>query len=140
MSSIHRAVENLSADILVVQNNKVICTAKGFVGNGDKWVAVTFVEDSSIVEKIKQTKFYETHKENLHWKYLPFRFMPITGTFLCCGFTGHEEIMEELEAIFEDVRIVNAFQLRWGMVPDTFKDVEGYRKGPDQHYTHSAEL
>lgn len=121
-----RSISHLDGEISVVQDNKVVCTAKGYTGMGDSWVSVVFDENNTMAEKIKETQYYKDNKESLEkitWKHFPFRFDPLLGTFISCGFTD----THELEELFKDVRIVNAFNLRWGMVPDTFCEVEGYR-------------
>ena len=48
----------------------------------------------------------------------------MTGNFISSNFS---ENGEELEELFEYTRLVDSFYLSCGLVPDSFKDVEGYR-------------
>ena len=59
-------------------------------------------------------------------KLISFHFMPFLGMFVECNIDpgpSHQAVDEW----FDDVRIVDEFNFSYGWVPDTFKDVEGYK-------------
>ena len=103
-----------SNDIYLVKDNKIIGNAK-WAAIRDGVVSVYF-KDENIVSK------FSGHTEN-YSQYVFFYYSTYTGDFL---FSNFDEI-EEIDDFFADTRIVDSFNLRWGMVPDRFKDVEGYR-------------
>ena len=49
----------------------------------------------------------------------------MTGAFLCFS-VDFEGEQQDAEAFFDGSATVDAFNFGWGMVPDHFKEVEGY--------------
>lgn len=106
-------------DIYLVKDNKIIGNAK-WAGIKDGVVSVYF-KDESIVSKF-------SNHTGIYTQYVYFYYSIYTGDFLSSNFDDDKEVDE----FFDDTRIVDAFNLRWGMVPDSFKDVEGYRKAIEE--------
>lgn len=122
MSLLNRAINSLSNRLVLVKDNKIVCSAVPYGAVGDEFVSVVF-PDGVMAEKIKETKLFEKHGQVLTLNHIPLRFNPITGVFISTGFTD----AAELEELFEYTRLVDSFYLGCGLVPDSFKDVEGYR-------------
>ena len=112
------AVNTVGNDILFIKDNEVIGKGKCVIAYGSDWVGVNYLE-GELLETLLQNEFIRA----LTLKYIYFHFRPLTGSFI-----DDREIFDcELGNLFEDVRVVDEFNFNWGMVPDTFKDVPGYR-------------
>lgn len=115
----NKAFNGGNNDIYLVKDNKIIGNAK-WAGIKDGVVSVYF-KDESIVSK------FSTHT-GTYSQYVFFYYSIYTGDFI----SSNVEDIKEVNEFFDDTRIVDAFNLRWGMVPDSFKDVEGYRKAIEE--------
>ena len=124
MSIIKYAVEGVGKDILFIKDNKVVGKGKSQVAYGDEWVGVSYLE-GEFLEKFQLTE----HVKVMSLKHTYLRFCPFLGVFI----GDEEKLGSDVVDIFEDVRVVDEFNFRWGMVPDTFKDVPGYRSAPTEY-------
>lgn len=124
MSIIKYAVEGVGKDILFIKDNKVVGKGKSHVAYGDVWVGASYLE-GEFLEKFKLTE----HVKAMSLKHTYLRFCPILGVFI----GDDKKFGSDIVDIFEDVRVVDEFNFRWGMVPDTFKDVPGYRSAPTEY-------
>lgn len=104
-----------SNEIYLVKDNKIISTAK-WAFTKDGMVSVYFTDDSIVSKYVKNLDGTEP-------RHAYFTYSIYDGFFITSMF----DHVEEIDDFFADTRIVDSFNLRWGMVPDTFKDVEGYR-------------
>jgi hypothetical protein len=105
-------------NILLILDNKVVGVAKHAV-SCNEWCGVQVISG----ELHDQLAALDTAKV-LSPKYIYPRFSPYTGMYLGTSMTD----VPDVDALFENVRAVNEFELNFGMVPEFFKDVEGYKK------------
>jgi hypothetical protein len=116
MNSIASAVT--PGPLLIILDNKVVGKTSLAVSHPDGWCSVR-VESGPIYEKLEQTEAVRLRG----LRYCYFRFNPETGIYLGGEFsdaTDHEDVLR-------GTRVVNKFNLNWGMVPESFKNTEGYR-------------
>jgi hypothetical protein len=119
---IFRAVETVGREVLLIRDNKVI--GEGYTSTmRDGVLAVQMRDDLAkvLVEDSKMVKLWAESFPDKKFKYSMFHFCSFTGNYL-----GENEEEYTLKN-FDDVRIVDKSNLYYGMVPSTFKDVEGYR-------------
>lgn len=57
------------------------------------------------------------------------RFCPISGMYIEPVLDLDDEEFDNIESMFDKTYAVGEFELRYGMVPDFFKNVEGYKSG-----------
>jgi hypothetical protein len=116
----YRAVENVGREVWLIKDNKIV--GEGYSGamrEGEVSIEMRDDRAKALVENSDQVKAWgESHPEK-KYKWSLFRFLTVTGTYVGEG----ESFCEELD----DILVVDKFNLRYGMVPDTFKDTEGYR-------------
>lgn len=111
------AITSIGKTCLLVKNNKII--GKGFsVGKRDGRVSIKLTE-GSILEAA--ASFLATKELTLQYAYL--HFSDISGY----NIDTVEWVGEDGYAFLEDVYAVDEFNFSWGMVPEMFKTVPGYR-------------
>lgn len=106
-------------DIHLFRDNKLVGIARHAV-SCDQWCGVQLISG----ELYDQLAASDAAKI-LTVRHIYPRFYPYTGAYYGCGMTDTPEI----DKMFENVMAVNSFELKFGMVPDSFKGVEGYRSG-----------
>lgn len=117
---LYQAVRN-TGRLSLIKDNKVVGEAKVCIRRGDEWVGIEMVSAEAI-DLVKEHSTYKLLGKHSFW-----RFSPITGHFLGCNFPNDENEDADGLSVLGDVRVVDADNLKYGLVPDTFKDVEGYR-------------
>ncbi len=112
-----KAINNFTG-IILVKDNKVVAKMKPW-SIRDGVISVVFEGDARdhINIPVKNREYYV------------IRYSTYTGEYLDDNFIEDDE---EMLDYFENTRVCNEFELRWGMVPDSFKDVEGYRKAIEE--------
>ena len=107
----------ISEDLLIIQNDKIVGKARGAYAVND--VCGIRITDGEIAEALQQTKAVRL----LGLRYCVFRYDAHTGEYRGGEFsdaTDHENVLN-------NTRAVTKFDLDWGMVPESFKNTEGYR-------------
>lgn len=116
------AIETVGRATLIVRGNEVIGECKVVTMRGSD-IANVQMQDKAAKDLIATTLAVKIMDDKTDW--VTVGFFPLTGLYLNTNFNGPEA--EELDKIFEDTRIVDKLNLSYGMVPDTFKDIPGYR-------------
>jgi hypothetical protein len=120
----HSAVSGTGKTVLVVRGLEIIGKGQTAIARGTEYVGVRLTEGKIMEEAkdlgiVKAVGFQDSY----------FRFSPTTGGF-ASWFYGDSE--EDTLKFFEELRIVDEFNLRFGLVPDEFKDVPGYRSAVER--------
>lgn len=118
---LYPAIQGVGQNVLFIRDNKVVGIGRSQIMHGDDFVGITCVDDAAkaLVSEDKEAI------ELLTYKHMYLSYSPITGMFIETRWMN-----EALDEKLEDTRVVDEFNFRWGMVPDSFKDVEGYRSAP----------
>ncbi len=117
----HRAVETVGREVVLIRDNKVI--GEGYVSTMSGGVVTVEMRDDrakALVEDSEMVKLWGEKFPEKKFKYSLFHFCSYAGNYL-----GENEEQYSLKN-FDDIRVVDKFNLRYRMVPSTFKDVEGY--------------
>lgn len=119
------AIENVAKPVVVIKEGKIIARGVSVLMRGADWVSIKLSEED--VEKYLST-IPSTIKEIMS-SVGHIHVSPVTGMFLNTSFILDEKISEVFAKIFEDSYSVEVPQpvLRYGMVPDNFKNAEDYR-------------
>lgn len=112
-----KAVESVGKKVVFIKDNKVVGTGVTQTST-QGWVSAS-VKDGELYDQLVETPTGAAIKPS----WIMPRFSEYTGGFLDSGMSEALDI----ETLFEDVRIVDEFNLLYGMVPETFKDVPQYR-------------
>lgn len=120
----HNALSNMTnGEVLFIKDNKIVGKGKHYASRGDSvGVVVTsgefydYLNNHSEMIPLKNSSF-----EGL--KHFPMHFSEMTGGYLSINFKDFSEIDEYLE----DISCVSEFGFRWGMVPEMYSSVPGYR-------------
>lgn len=109
-------------NLLVIKNDRVIGKASVTTKRGSE-VSVRFTE-GEIVDLIKDLELVKS----VGLKYSYFRFLEFTG-----GYGGtDQQTGAGGDDILWDVSVVDEFNFRWGMVPEHFSCVPGYRDAEEE--------
>ena len=114
------AVENVGRDVLIIRNNQVIGKGMSQTMRGLDFVSITLVDDDA-----KKLIPIERICDVIGYRHTYLRYDPISGMFL--EIYGNDPEWEDINDRLEDTLVVDEFNFRWGLCPDTFKDVPGYR-------------
>lgn len=104
--------------VVFVQGNKIIGKGRVAIRHGDNFVGVR-VDSGPIAEMVKDLELVTL----MGLKCAFLRFMPVTGVYA----GDDHQTGEGGTALLQDVRVVDEHNLAFGIVPESFKDVEGYR-------------
>ncbi len=121
------AVENVGRDVLIIRNNQVIGKGMTQTMRGVDFVSITLVDDDA-----KKLIPIERISDAIGYKHTYLRYDPISGMFL--EIYGNDPEWEDVNDQLEDTLVVDEFNFRWGLCPDTFKDVPGYRSAMIEAY------
>jgi hypothetical protein len=117
-----RAISTTGRPTLLVRNNEVIGECRVCYMKGVEVAGIEMADDRAKV-LVSSTEAAMLVNGT---KYIRPRFNTALGVYLNSGFTGPES--EEIDKIFQEVKIVDKQDFELGMCPDVFKDVPGYRK------------
>lgn len=117
MSKFFRAVES-DTQVLVfnIKTREFLGMAKVATRRGDEYVSVRF-EDGTIMDLVAQIKSFQAAGPRFSY----YRYSPVTGVYLGRGPEDDND-----SEILGSTIIVDAFNFRWGLVPDHFKKYPGY--------------
>lgn len=120
-NEMYRAVENVGREVVLIRNNEVIGEGYSSVSGGGI-VGIEMRDDAAkaLIADCAMVKLWEEKFPEKKFKYSLFHFSQYTGEYL-----GENEDEYTVDALM-DVRVVDKFNLRYGMVPSAFKDVVGY--------------
>ena len=121
------AVENVGRDVLIIRNNQVIGKGMSQTMRGLDFVSITLVDDDA-----KKLIPVECISDAIGYRHTYLRYDPISGMFL--EIYGNDPEWEDINDRLEDTLVVDEFNFRWGLCPDTFKDVPGYRSAVTEVY------
>lgn len=121
------AVENVGRDVLIIRNNQVIGKGMSQIMRGLDFVSITLVDDDA-----KKLIPIERISDVIGYRHTYLRYAPISGMFL--EVYGNDPEWEDVNDQLEDTLVVDEFNFRWGLCPDTFKDVPGYRSAMIKAY------
>lgn len=108
------AVDGVGKTVLIIKDNKVV--GKGVSQTSfDGMVGITISDDAG-KDFFKDDYAVKT----LGWRFTFFHYYESTGN---AAFSYTDEPEDRLKG----TRIIDEFNLRWGMVPESFKSVNGYR-------------
>lgn len=123
---IYRAVDGVSKDVLVVNKEcKVIARGTSIAMRGNDFVSIRLIKED--FDKLLGG-LSDMSKSVMH-SIGHLRCCPISGMFIQPTLDLGDEENEIMENIFNDTYVVSEFDLRFRMVPDFFKEVDGYGAG-----------
>jgi hypothetical protein len=115
----YRAIDSVNKQVLVIKNGKIIANGISISMRGNEFAGVrlsnanlTFLPDN-----IRQMMDIIGH----------LRFCPISGMYIEPTLGLDDEEFDHIESMFDKTYAVGELELRYGMVPDFFKNVEGYK-------------
>lgn len=123
---LYRAVDGVSKDILIVDKEcKIIGRGTSVAMRGNDFVCIRLIKED--IDKLL-INLPDMSKSLMH-SIGHLRCCPISGMFIQPTLDLGNEENEIMENIFADTYAVSEFELRYRMVPDFFKNVEGYGVG-----------
>jgi hypothetical protein len=117
------AIASVGSDVVVLKDNKVFAKGRSVAMRERDFVSIRLQDEDFNRLFADMT---EDHKKIVN-SIGHVRFDPTTGHFICLSL-DLSELYEKIDELFDGTLVVDAFNLRWGMVPDYFKDAEGYRE------------
>lgn len=115
------AVNDVGREVWLIKDNRIVGEGRTAVLN-DGIISVQMCDDRAkalVANSASVLAFAEFGPEKQYrWSY--FQFCRFTGAYL----DDDERFCETLE----DVRVVDKFNLRFGIVPDSFKEVPEFRE------------
>lgn len=128
----YRAIESVGKATLVLKGTEPIDTTEVWGLGGMRNDATLNLTPAAFEQHIKPllVESREIKTDYPLHKLVMLRFCPFTGLFFESNLAGDEK--EAVDAWLDDVRIVDLFNLRWGMVPESFGDVKLYREALTQ--------
>ena len=116
----HPAISGVGKSVLIIRGTKVIGKGKSQGMKGYEVVSIT-LEDAMAQALIPPNMVGET----LGYKYTYLHYSPVTGGFL--GIYENDPLWQDINKQLDDTTVVDEENFRYGVVPDHFKEVEGYR-------------
>jgi hypothetical protein len=117
------AVENVGREVFLIRDNKVV--GEGYSQtSAHGMISIEMRDDraKAIVEDSSQVKAFGEAFPEKKYKWSFFRFYKFDGSYADNADDGDRYFPG-----LTDIRVVDKLYLGYGMVPDTFTDVEGYR-------------
>lgn len=122
----YRAIDGVSKDVLVVDKEcKIVARGTSIAMRGNDFVSIRLIKE----DFDKLLNGLSDMSRSLMHSIGHLRCCPISGMFIQPTLDLGDEENEIMEKIFADTYAVSEFDLRYRMVPDFFKDVEGYGAG-----------
>lgn len=123
MSFYHCAADRVGETVLIIRNNAVIGKGYTCLQRGDLFIGITLHDEAAQALLDIST---DPDLQALGYRRIFIKYDPTTGDFL------PELNLEKVCEAMKNTLIVDEFNFRWGMVPDKFKDVPGYRGAPTE--------
>jgi hypothetical protein len=114
------AVETVGREVVLIKDNKII--GEGYsAATAGYTVSIEMRDDraKALVDDSIQVKEWKKHAPGKEYRYSLFHFSQFNGCYL----GDNDEFYEPLENVF----VVDKRNLSYGFVPNSFKNVEGYR-------------
>ena len=122
----YRAVDGVSRDILIVDKEcKIIAHGTSVAMNGDSFVSIRLNNDDIVKHFVEMTDMTKSLMHSVGH----VRFRPVSGMYISPALDLGEKDNEIINNIFDGTYAVSEFELRYRMVPEFFKYVEGYGAG-----------
>lgn len=116
------AIDGVGKNVVVVKDDKVIAKGRSVAMRGLEYVSIQLSDEDF-------EKFFaamDDSTKSVLKSIGHIRVAPVTGGFLALSL-DLEEDHKDIADQFENTNVVDHFNLTYGMVPDFFKNVEGYR-------------
>lgn len=120
-----RAIESLGGEVVILKEDKIVGIGRVMSSFDGEFVGVELTE-GAILGMVENLGVVQT----LGLDGLAFRYSPVTGAYLGTGFWDDEDS----DAVLGTTFAVGRFNLSHGIVPDHFKNVEGYRSAVQEEY------
>lgn len=120
--TVNMAIKNITDPCTLFKGNKAIGAVK--ISSCRRYLANLTLNKEMFDELIRPLMTIRKDVKDIE-KYVVLKFCTLDGTFIDTNIE-EEDGAEKVAEWFEDVRVVSAFHLKYRMVPDTFKEVEGY--------------
>lgn len=117
------AIESVGREVLLIRDKRII--GEGYSrSSADGTIAIEMLDEraKALIADSLAVKLWGTSFPEKKFKYSTFKFCQFTGEYI--DMSHHDPYM--LCPTLSDVRVVDKMGLHYGIVPDTFKDVEGY--------------
>lgn len=124
MSQHYYAIEKVGREVLLVRDNKII--GEGYSQTSAHGMISIEMRDErakALIANSRQIKIWEEKFPEKKYKWSMYKFCQFTGQYLDMSADDPDMLCTELEG----VRVVDKRDFHYGFVPDSFKDVEGYR-------------
>lgn len=124
MNNHYFAVENVGVPVLLIRDNQII--GEGFSQTSAYGMISIEMRDEraiKLIENAPQVKLWEEKFPEKKYKWSMYKFCRLTGQYIDMSQDDAAMLCPELEG----VRVVDKQKFEYGMVPDSFKDVPGYR-------------
>lgn len=118
------AVEKVGIAVVLIADNKIV--GEGYVTSmADGMVSVEMRDDpaKALIADSTQVKLWAQSFEEKKFKYSTFKFCMFTGNYLDMSHSDPDMKCDGLQ----NVRVVDKNNLSYGIVPESFRTVEGYR-------------
>lgn len=121
---IHRAIDGVSKDVLIVdKDGKVIARGRSVSMKGNEFVSILLDKKDAELLLDSISNLTQIPMQSIGH----IRCSPINGMFIEPTLDLNDQEFQIFENAFGDTYAVSEFDLRYGMVPDFFKVVPGYR-------------
>ena len=124
LNSNHYAVENVGREVLLIRDNQII--GEGYSQTSAHGMISIEMRDErakALIENSRQVQLWGEKWPDKKYKWSMYKFCKFTGQYLDMSQDDPDMLCAELEG----VRVVDKQDFERGFVPDSFKDVPGYR-------------
>lgn len=116
------ALERTGKEVLIIRGLKVIGRGLSQTANHG-WVGIRMLEGEP--HAAVQAWLGDSHPEIAKHAYI--RYSEVSGAFFQLPFKDDEtQAYQDADEFFDETYAVDEFNFKWGLVPDIYKDVEGY--------------
>lgn len=118
------AVEKVGVEVVLIADNKIV--GIGYcISMADGVVSIEMRDEpaKALIADSTQVKLWTQSFEEKKFKYSTFKFCMFTGNYLDMSHADPDMKCDGLK----NVRVVNKANLRYGAVPESFRDAESYR-------------
>lgn len=119
------AVYSVGHAVVIIKDKKIFARGKAIVMKGIDFVSIRLEKEDfekAFAETSEMTKAVLNSIGHI-------RFFPVSGVYISAGLDLGDVDNAIIDDQFINTRVVDHFNLRFGMVPDFFKDVEDYGVG-----------
>lgn len=117
------AIENVGREVLLIRDKRII--GEGYsVSSSSGTISIEMRDEraKALISDSLAVKLWGERFPEKKFKYATFKFCQFTGAYLDASYYDPDMLCPTLSG----VRVVDKMGLHYGIVPDAFKDVEGY--------------